>query len=67
MGQAIKPGSALDSVLAASDHPEVEKAVEELNQLRAVQAHLVTHFVAVRRQNDVLHSALQEPSLFSKL
>jgi len=60
-------GRALDRVLDETKHPAVEEAIEELNQMRAVQAHLLTHYAAVRRQNDALHSALEDARLLSKL
>lgn len=60
-------GRALDRVLDETKHPELEEAIEELNQMRALQAHLVTHYVAVRRQNEMLHKALEDSSLLSKL
>lgn len=58
MGSKYQPTSALEAVLNGSDHPDVDLAIHELNQLRAVQAHLVTHYVAVRRQNDALQQAM---------
>ncbi len=51
-------GQALEKVLNETTHPEVEAAIEELNTMRAVQAHLLTHYVAIRRHNESLHDAL---------
>lgn len=65
--KGVLPTTALEVVLNESNHPNADLAIHELNQLRAVQAHLVTHYVAVRRQNETLHKALQDSLLFGKL
>lgn len=40
------------------DTPEAEKAIEELNRLREIQCHLVTHFLAVKRQTEASAASL---------
>lgn len=59
MRKTTAPTTALEAVLNESNHPEVDMAIHELNQLRALQEHLVTHYVAVRRQNEALQQAME--------
>lgn len=41
-----------------SEKEAAKKAIEELNKLREIQCHLVTHFLAVKRQTEASAAGL---------
>jgi hypothetical protein len=45
--------------LETTDNPKAEEAIAELNKLRAVHCHLLTHFVAVQQQTQSSASGLR--------
>jgi hypothetical protein len=49
---------AIESVLNSTDHPDVSRAIEELQRVRAAGACLVAHVAAVQRQTESSVTAL---------
>lgn len=70
---SLVPTPVLELMLNESDHPEADKAIEELNRLREMHCHLATHLIAVKQQTDAsvagIHSLLGkvEPHTAAKL
>lgn len=62
---SLVPTPIIESILNDSDHPQAAKAIEELNRLRDVQCHLVTHFVAVQRQTQASGAGLRSLVAFA--
>lgn len=62
---SLVPTPILELMLNESDHPETEKAIEELNRLREIHCHLATHLIAVKQQTDASVAGIQ--SLLSEI
>lgn len=62
---SLVPTAFIEAILNHSNHPNTDKAIEELNRMRAVQCHLVTHLMAVQRQTQASTAGLQ--SLISEV
>jgi hypothetical protein len=59
MPYSLIPTTFIELVLNETDSPHVEQAIEELNRLRAVQCHLVTHLETTKMQTDACISCVQ--------
>lgn len=62
---SLVPTPFIETILNHSTHPQADQAIEELNRLRDVQCHLLTHYVAVQRQTQASGAGLQ--SLISEI
>jgi hypothetical protein len=51
--------SFLEVLLNTSNHPDTERAIEELHRLKEVHLHLIGHLSAVKEQTEATIGALQ--------
>lgn len=49
---SLVPTPFIEWILQTTDDPKADDAIAELNKLRDVHCHLLTHFVAVKNQTD---------------
>lgn len=54
----LVPTPFLELMLDRNKNEHADKAIEELNKMREIQCHLVTHFLAVRRQTEASAASL---------
>ena len=47
---SLVPTPVIEWILQTTDDPKADEAIAELNKLRDVHCHLLTHFVAVQNQ-----------------
>lgn len=47
---SLVPTPVIEWILQSSDDPKADEAIAELNKLRDVHCHLLTHFTAVQNQ-----------------
>ncbi len=59
MPYSLIPTTFIELVLNDTDSPHADKAIEELNRLRAVQCHLVTHLETTKMQTEACISCVQ--------
>ncbi|CAB4154486.1 hypothetical protein UFOVP653_5 [uncultured Caudovirales phage] len=59
MPYSIIPTPFIELILNDTESPHAEQAIEELNRLRAVQCHLVTHLHATKLQTDACISVVE--------
>lgn len=56
---SLVPTPVIEWILQNTDDPKADQAIAELNKLRDVHCHLLTHYVAVKRQTDSSASGLK--------
>ena len=56
---SLVPTPVIEWILQTTDDPKVDEAIAELNKLRDVHCHLLTHFVAVKQQTDSSASGIK--------
>jgi len=54
----LVPTPFLELMLDRAENEAAKKAIEELNKMREIQCHLVTHFLAVKRQTEASAAGL---------
>lgn len=59
MPYSLIPTTFIEMVLNETDSPHADKAIEELNRLRAVQCHLVTHLEVTKMQTEACITCVQ--------
>lgn len=56
---SLIPTPFIEMILNDTEHPHAEQAIDELNRLRAVQCHLMTHLSSTKMQTDACISCVQ--------
>lgn len=56
---SLVPTPFIEWILQTTDHPKADQAIAELNKLRDVHCHLLTHFVAVQNQTQASASGIR--------
>lgn len=56
---SLVPTPVIELILQTTDDPKADEAIAELNKLRDVHCHLLTHFTAVKTQTDASASGLR--------
>jgi hypothetical protein len=56
---SLVPTPVIEWILQNTDDPKADQAISELNKLRDVHCHLLTHFVAVKAQTEASTSGLK--------
>lgn len=56
---SLVPTPVIECILQNTDDPKAAQAIAELNKLRDVHCHLLTHFTAVKTQTDASASGLK--------
>lgn len=56
---SLVPTPFIEWILQTTDDPKADQAIAELNKLRDVHCHLLTHFVAVQNQTQSSASGLR--------
>lgn len=56
---SLVPTPVIEWILQNTDDPKADQAIAELNKLRDVHCHLLTHFVAVKQQSEASTSGLK--------
>lgn len=56
---SLVPTPVIEWILQTSDDPKADQAIAELNKLRDVHCHLLTHFVAVKTQTESSASGIK--------
>lgn len=56
---SLVPTPVIEWILQNTDDPKADQAIAELNKLRDVHCHLLTHFVAVQSQTQASASGLR--------
>ena len=56
---SLVPTPFIEWILENTDDPKANQAIDELNKLRDVHCHLLTHFVAVQNQTQSSASGIR--------
>lgn len=56
---SLVPTPVIEWILQTTDDPKADEAIAELNKLRDVHCHLLTHFTAIKTQTDASASGIK--------
>jgi hypothetical protein len=56
---SLVPTPFIECILQTTDDPKADQAIDELNKLRDVHCHLLTHFVAIKQQTEASASGIK--------
>lgn len=56
---SLVPTPVIEWILQTTNDPKADQAIAELNKLRDVHCHLLTHFVAIKQQTESSASGIK--------